>query len=82
MSCWPHEAGSDYPRKPRRGEPFARANAGLFRSRKRFLAWRAGTPGLPPGQRDALTAQAQREAMALGYRVFRTHAAMAEEKDA
>jgi len=51
-------------------------------SRKRFLAWRAGTPGLPPGQRDALTARAHREAMALGYRVFRTHAAMAEEKDA
>jgi dihydropteroate synthase len=42
-------------------------------SRKRFLAWRAGTPALPPARRDALTAQAHREAMALGYRVFRTH---------
>lgn len=43
-------------------------------SRKRFLAWRAGTPGLPAAGRDALTAQAHREALALGYRVFRTHA--------
>jgi dihydropteroate synthase len=42
-------------------------------SRKRFLAWRAGSPGLPAGQRDALTAQAHREAMAMGYRVFRSH---------
>jgi len=42
-------------------------------SRKRFLAWRAGTPDLPPDRRDALTAQAHREALALGYRVFRTH---------
>jgi dihydropteroate synthase len=42
-------------------------------SRKRFLAWRAGTPALPPDQRDRLTAQAHREAMAMGYRVFRTH---------
>jgi dihydropteroate synthase len=42
-------------------------------SRKRFLAWRAGSPGLAPAQRDALTAQAHQEAIALGYRVFRTH---------
>lgn len=42
-------------------------------SRKRFLAWRAGTPGLAPDRRDALTARAHQEAMALGYRVFRTH---------
>jgi dihydropteroate synthase len=42
-------------------------------SRKRFLAWRAGTPDLPPARRDTLTAQAQREAMAMGYRVFRSH---------
>jgi dihydropteroate synthase len=42
-------------------------------SRKRFLAWRAGLPALPPAQRDALTAQAHREAMAMGYQVFRTH---------
>jgi dihydropteroate synthase len=45
-------------------------------SRKRFLAWRAGTPSLPPAARDPLTAQAHREALALGYRVFRTHAAL------
>jgi dihydropteroate synthase len=44
-------------------------------SRKRFLAWRAGTPDLPPAQRDALTARAHREAMDMGYRVFRTHRA-------
>ena len=42
-------------------------------SRKRFLAWREGTPELPPDQRDGLSARAHREAMALGYRVFRTH---------
>jgi len=44
-------------------------------SRKRFLAWRAGTPALPAAQRDPLTAQAHREAAALGYRVFRSHRA-------
>ena len=43
-------------------------------SRKRFLATRAGTPGLAPAQRDALTAAAQAEALRWGYRVFRTHA--------
>ncbi len=43
-------------------------------SRKRFLAWRNGTPSLPPAQRDALTAEAHHEAAAWGYRVFRTHA--------
>lgn len=43
-------------------------------SRKRFLAARAGTPGLPPAQRDDLTAQAHGEASKWGYRVFRTHA--------
>lgn len=42
-------------------------------SRKRFLAWRAGTPALPPAQRDGLTAEAHAEAAALGYRIFRTH---------
>jgi len=45
-------------------------------SRKRFLARRAGSPDLPADQRDPLTAQAHREAMALGYRVFRTHLAL------
>ena len=43
-------------------------------SRKRFLAWRAGTPDLPPAERDPLTAGAHAEATAWGYRVFRTHA--------
>ncbi len=43
-------------------------------SRKRFLAARAGTPGLAPVQRDALTAVAHAEARGWGYRVFRTHA--------
>ena len=43
-------------------------------SRKRFLALRAATPGLPPLQRDGLTAAAHTEALAWGYRVFRTHA--------
>ncbi|WP_243300966.1 dihydropteroate synthase [Geothrix oryzisoli] len=43
-------------------------------SRKRFLATRAGTPGLAPGRRDALTAAAHAEALEWGYRVFRTHA--------
>ncbi|MDR3684368.1 MAG: dihydropteroate synthase [Geothrix sp.] len=43
-------------------------------SRKRFLAARAGTPGLPPPQRDDLTRAAHAEAAGLGYRVFRTHA--------
>ncbi len=43
-------------------------------SRKRFVAMRAGTPDLPPTERDPHTALAQAEAMELGYRVFRTHA--------
>ena len=43
-------------------------------SRKRFLAARAGTPGLPPAGRDDLTRAAHIEAIHLGYRVFRTHA--------
>jgi dihydropteroate synthase len=57
-------------------------------SRKRFLARMAGSPDLPPDQRDALTAQAHAEARAHGFRVFRTHALpqprvrMAEPADA
>jgi dihydropteroate synthase len=43
-------------------------------SRKRFLAARAGTPNLPPDQRDGLTAAAHTEARRWDYRVFRTHA--------
>jgi dihydropteroate synthase len=42
-------------------------------SRKRFLAWRADQPELPPKARDVLTEAAHQEAKALGYRVFRTH---------
>jgi dihydropteroate synthase len=42
-------------------------------SRKRILAWRAGTPALPALERDALTARAHREAALLGYRIFRSH---------
>ena len=42
-------------------------------SRKRFLAWRNGTPELPPADRDGLTSTAHQEAEAAGYRVFRTH---------
>lgn len=42
-------------------------------SRKRFLAWRKGTPELPPQERDGLTSMAHGEAVAMGYRVFRTH---------
>lgn len=54
--------------------PIERFCLGL--SRKRFLAARAGTPELPAGQRDALTAAAHREALQWGYRVFRTHAVL------
>lgn len=61
------------PDLPRRlGWPADRFCLGI--SRKRFLAWRAGTPGLPPQERDGLTARAHREAADWGYRVFRTHA--------
>jgi dihydropteroate synthase len=42
-------------------------------SRKRLLAWRAGTPPQPALERDALTTRAHREAAQLGYRVFRSH---------
>ncbi len=43
-------------------------------SRKRFLALQGGLPGLPPDQRDGLTASAHAKALSWGYRVFRTHA--------
>jgi dihydropteroate synthase len=46
-------------------------------SRKRFLAARAGTPGLAPALRDPLTAAAHAEALGWGFRVFRTHAIVA-----
>jgi len=44
-------------------------------SRKRFTAWQAGQPELPPQERDALTAALHREAVTLGARIFRSHAA-------
>ena len=67
------ELGDDLARLPEALDwPARRFCIGI--SRKRFLAWRAGTPDLPAARRDALTAQAHREALALGYRVFRTHA--------
>lgn len=43
-------------------------------SRKRFLAARAGAPGLAPSLRDPLSAEAHAEAFKWGYRVFRSHA--------
>lgn len=43
-------------------------------SRKRFLAWRNGSPNLPAADRDVLTSEAHAEARSLGYRIFRTHA--------
>jgi dihydropteroate synthase len=43
-------------------------------SRKRFTAWRAGQPDLPPDQRDFLSAALHQEAFRMGFRVFRTHA--------
>jgi len=43
-------------------------------SRKRFLAWRAGSPALPPAERDALGAKAHLQAIRHGFRIFRTHA--------
>ena len=42
-------------------------------SRKRMLAVGSGSPDLPAAERDILTARAHREALQLGYRVFRTH---------
>ncbi|MBS1766038.1 MAG: dihydropteroate synthase [Acidobacteria bacterium] len=44
-------------------------------SRKRFTAWRAGTPDLPPAERDGLTAALHAEAAAWGATIFRSHAA-------
>jgi dihydropteroate synthase len=44
-------------------------------SRKRFTAWKAGLPDLPPAERDGLTAALHAEAAALGARIFRSHEA-------
>jgi len=54
------------------GWPVERFCIGI--SRKRFLAWRAASPALPPRERDGLGERAHREAIRLGYRVFRSHA--------
>ncbi len=43
-------------------------------SRKRFTAWMAGDPTLPPKERDHITRQLHARAQALGYGGFRTHA--------
>lgn len=42
-------------------------------SRKRFTAWMAGQPDLPPTHRDLITRQLHGRAHQLGYGVFRTH---------
>ncbi len=44
-------------------------------SRKRFTAWQAGQPDLPPDARDGLTAALHANAFARGVRIFRSHAA-------
>ncbi|HET6330598.1 MAG TPA: dihydropteroate synthase [Holophagaceae bacterium] len=44
-------------------------------SRKRFTAWQAGQPDLPPQERDGLTAALHAEAAQGGVRIFRSHAA-------
>lgn len=43
-------------------------------SRKRFVAWLAGQPELPPEKRDEVTRSVHTEARGAGFRVFRTHA--------
>ncbi len=48
-------------------------------SRKRFTAWKAGQPDLPPSERDGLTAALHAEAIAMGIRIFRSHAATLAE---
>ena len=44
-------------------------------SRKRFTAWKAGRPDLPPVARDGITAALHAEAVARGARIFRSHEA-------
>lgn len=48
-------------------------------SRKRFTAWKAGQPHLPPPERDGLSAALHAEAFAMGVRIFRSHAATLAE---
>ncbi len=52
--------------------PIARFCLGI--SRKRFTAWWAGRPDLPPLARDGFTHELHRKAQSLGFRIFRTHA--------
>ncbi|HET8714718.1 MAG TPA: dihydropteroate synthase [Holophagaceae bacterium] len=61
----------------RLGWPLDRVCVGI--SRKRFTAFRGGQPGLPPAERDSLTARLQAEAQARGLRIFRSHGATFEE---
>lgn len=44
-------------------------------SRKRFTAWKAGVPDLPPQDRDGLSAALHAEALTRGVQIFRSHAA-------
>lgn len=60
----------------RLGWPLDRVCIGI--SRKRFTAFRGGQPGLPPAERDGLTARLQAEARARGLRIFRSHGATFE----
>ena len=48
-------------------------------SRKRFVAWKADQPDLPPAGRDGLTAALHAEAAARGASIFRSHAATLAE---
>lgn len=43
-------------------------------SRKRFTAWMAGDPDLPPKNRDGVTRRLHAAALPLGYGWYRTHA--------
>lgn len=42
-------------------------------SRKRFIAFKSGRPDLKPLERDSLSENAHEEALALGYRLVRSH---------
>ncbi|MBI3130453.1 MAG: dihydropteroate synthase [Acidobacteria bacterium] len=42
-------------------------------SRKRFVAWQAGNPSLPPALRDPASAALHRQACDAGFKIFRTH---------
>jgi dihydropteroate synthase len=50
-------------------------------SRKRFVAWMAGDPGMPAPDRDVATARLHSEAISLGYSIFRTHSILTDKVD-